>query len=69
MPLTSHLDWEGFPGNVLLSPKNSGLQKPSVVIVAQPYTLDRGYLDERVGKLSKSKLDLVLAGVKLVLDL
>lgn len=69
VPLTSNLDWEAFPGNVLLSPKTSGLQKPSVVIVAQPYTLDRGYLDERVGKLSKTKLDLILAGVRLVLDL
>jgi mRNA interferase MazF len=68
LPLTSNLDREGIPGNVLLSPKATGLEKSSVVMVAQPYTLDRGYLDKRVGKLSKAKLALVLAGMRLVLE-
>lgn len=69
LPLTSNLDREELPGNVLLSSKATRLDKSSVVMVAQPYTLDRGYLDERLGKLSKAKLDLILAGVRLVLEI
>lgn len=65
--LTSQLKWADAPGNVLLAPRDSGLSKPSVANVSQISTLDREALKERTGKLAKSRLALVLAGVDLVL--
>lgn len=67
VPLTSNLVWAGAPGNVLLTAKATGLPKDSVVNVSQVVTLDRSVLTERLGKLSRAKLELVFAGVDVVL--
>ena len=65
--LTSNLRWASAPGNVPLSASATGLPKDSVVNVSQIVTLDRSELAERVGKLSRAKLELVLSGVDVVL--
>lgn len=65
--LTSNLKWATAPGNVLLSPSATGLPKESVANVSQLVTLDRTDLTERTGKLARSKLELVLAGIDVVL--
>jgi mRNA interferase MazF len=67
VPLTSNLVWAGAPGNVLLTAKATGLPKDSVVNVSQVVTLDRSVLTERLGKLSRAKLELLFAGVDVVL--
>ena len=67
VPLTSNLRWADAPGNVLLSGANTGLPKDSVANVSQIVTLDKTLLTERVGKLSASKLELVLTGIDIVL--
>jgi mRNA interferase MazF len=67
VPLTSALRWAEAPGNVLLEAKLTGLPKDSVANVSQIVTLDRSALTERVGKLSKAKLELVLVGIDVVL--
>ena len=67
IPLTSNIKWANAPGNVFLSQRVSGLPKDSVVNVSQVVTLDRRILIERVGKLSKAKLGLVLSGLDVVL--
>ena len=67
VPLTSNLRWAEAPGNVLLEAKLTGLPKDSVGNVSQLVTLDKSSLTERVGKLSKAKLDLVLFGIDIVL--
>ena len=67
VPLTSNLRWEETPGNVLLSSKMTGLPKDSVANVSQLVTLDKSSLTDRVGKLSKAKLELVLFGIDVVL--
>jgi mRNA interferase MazF len=67
VPLTSNLKWVDAPGNVLLAERDTGLPKPSVANVSQIVTLDRGTLSDRVGKLSRQKIDLVLSGVDTVL--
>jgi mRNA interferase MazF len=67
VPLTSDLRWAEAPGNVLLEAKLTGLPKDSVANVSQLVTLDKAALTERVGKLSKAKLDLVLFGIDIVL--
>ena len=67
VPLTSNVKWATAPGNVLLAPGVTGLAKESVANVSQVVTLDKTDLTERTGKLSKAKLELVLAGIDVVL--
>ena len=57
------------PGNVRITPKQSGLRHPSVVNVSQLLTLNRGVLTERIGTLAYHKVQEVEAGVRLVLGL
>jgi len=51
----------------LLPPGVTGLAKESVANVSQVVTLDKTDLTERTGKLTRPKLDLVLAGIDVVL--
>ncbi len=67
VPVTSSLKWLDAPGNVMLGAPQTGLQRDSVANVSQVTTLDRSGLTERVGKLSPSKLELLLAGLDIVL--
>lgn len=67
VPLTSNLKWADAPGNVLLASRTTGLPKDSVANVSQIVTLDRDLLTERVSKLSRSKTDLIIAGIHLIL--
>ena len=67
VPLTSSLRWAGAPGNVLLRARSTRLPKDSVANVSQVVTIDRDLLSDRVGLLSRRQLDLVLAGIELVL--
>jgi mRNA interferase MazF len=65
--LTSNLKWATAPGNVLLQASATGLPKESVANVSQLVTLDKADLTERTGKLSRSKLEVVLSGIDVVL--
>jgi mRNA interferase MazF len=65
--LTSDLKWSVAPGNVPLPAAATGLAKDSVANVSQIVTLDRAELKERVGKLSRAKLELILSGIDVVL--
>ena len=67
VPLTSNLRWTAAPGNVRLTARATGLPRDSVANVSQLVALDRSILIERVGRLSSSKLELVLAGIDTVL--
>jgi hypothetical protein len=66
-PPTSNLKWATAPGNVLLATSVTGLPKDSVANVSQVVTLDKRDLTEHVGKLARSKLELVRSGVDVVL--
>jgi mRNA-degrading endonuclease toxin of MazEF toxin-antitoxin module len=52
---------------VLLTARATGLSRPSVANVSQLVTLDRSVLTERARRLSASNLELVLAGIDIVL--
>lgn len=67
VPLTSNLVWADAPGNVLLQAHITGLSKDSVANVSQVIALDKSVLTERVGKLSRSKVELLLSGLDVVL--
>ena len=65
--LTGNPKWATAPGNVLLPASITGLPKESVANVSQLVTLDKTDLTERTGRLSRSKLELVLSGIDVVL--
>jgi len=67
VPLTSNLRWADAPGNVSLSARLTGLPKDSVANVSQIVTVGQDLLTERVGKLPRAKLELLLAGIDVVL--
>jgi len=67
IPLTSNLRLVEAPGNVLLPARATGLPKDSVANASQIITLDRELLTEEVGKLTKRHLELILAGIDIVL--
>lgn len=66
--LTSNQRWADVPGNVALARRSTCLTKDSIANVSQIVTFDRSVLTERVGKLSRPKLDLILTGIDVVLD-
>jgi mRNA interferase MazF len=67
VPLTSNLKWGDAPGNVVLRAKSTGLPKDSVANISQIVALDKAALTERVGRISKQQLQLVFAGLDIVL--
>ena len=67
VPVTTNLRWSVAPGNVVLPAKQTGLAKDSVANVSQLVTIDRAFLTDRIGKLPKRQLDLILSGIDLVL--
>ena len=67
MPLTSNLQWADAPGHIRLSARTTNLPKDSVAKASQVVAVDKVLLMERVGKLSREKIDLVLAGLDIVL--
>ena len=67
--ITSHINLSKAPGNFLLSKKESGLSKKSVVNVSQILTLDKSFLSEKSGQLSSKELLELNEGLKLVLSL
>ena len=67
--ITSNLRLGDAPGNVRISKRDSKLTKVSVINSSQILTLDKGYLDRRVGMLSASKLTELERGLRMVFDL
>ena len=67
VPLTSTLRWAAAPGNVTLSRRQTGLSKESVANVSQIVSIDRSVLSQRIGRVTKSRLTLILQGIDIVL--
>jgi len=67
-PLTSNLKRGSDPGNVLLEKKEANLDRPSVVNVTQITTIDKSLLQEKIGTLSKMRVNQILVGINLVLS-
>lgn len=68
VPLTSNLRWADAPGNVALPTRFTRLPKESVANVSQIVTLDKSLLNDRVGKLPRAKLDVILTGINVILE-
>ncbi len=67
--LTTNLRIANMDGNVLLTPRPGGLEKLSVVNVTQIYTVDKSDLIELIGIATRSEMEQVDRGLKLVLSL
>jgi len=66
--ITSNLRRAKSPGNVVIEKGEANMPKKSVVNVTQLYTVDKRDLLDRIGKVSKEKLEMILEGVKMVLE-
>lgn len=67
VPLTSNMRWADVPGNVLLASHVTALPKDSVANGSQVISVDKELLVDRVSKLPRAKLELVLAALDAVL--
>ena len=66
--ITSNLRRAQAPGNVLLDKGEANLPKTSVVNISQLVTLDKDLLAEKIGTVSREKLEQVLEGLRLLLE-
>jgi mRNA interferase MazF len=62
--LTSDLHRANEPGNVLLEVREGELPKQSVVLVSQVSSVDKARLGERIGSLSDTRVEQILAGLR-----
>lgn len=67
VPLTSNVKWADAPGNVLLTARQTGLDRDCVANVSLIVAIDRTQLTERAGQVARRQLELVFAGVDVVL--
>ena len=64
--ITSNLDRAKAPGNVLLHKGEANLPRASVVNVSQLVTVDKSLLKEKIGTLSRQRVQEVIANLGLV---
>lgn len=69
LSITSNLRLSNSPGNLLISPRQSGLPRDSVVNVSQILTIDKTALTEKVGTLPARAMEDIEDGLRLVLGL
>lgn len=62
--LTSNLHRANEPGNVLLEVGEGNLPDRSVVVVSQISSVDKSRLGERIGSLSDTRVEQILAGLR-----
>jgi len=67
VPLTSNLKWADAPGNVLLPKSETGLPQDSAANVSLIVALDKALLRDRVRKIPRRRLELILSGFDTVL--
>ena len=63
VPLTSTLWWADAPGNLPLTARTTGLPHDVVANVSQVVAVDKTRLGERVSKLSRAKVEVLLSGI------
>lgn len=64
--LTTNMKRIDLPGNVLLEAGEANLPRQSIVAVSQVFTVEAGQLGERIGTLSKERLNQILAGMHFI---
>ena len=67
--LTSNLKLSAVPGNVSLNKGAANLPKPSVAVVSQMATVDKGRLLEKIGTLRNEMKEEIIQGSRDVISL
>ncbi len=67
--ITSNPKFSELPGNVSLQKGEANMPKRCVINVTQLKSVDKSSLVEKIGSLPRKKLEEVVAGLKLVMDL
>jgi len=69
LTITTSLKFGELPGNVVLEQGEANLPKRCVINATQIKTVDKNCLREKIGALTKERIDQVEEGLKLVLNL
>ena len=69
LSITGNTKLADMPGNILLGREESGLPKESVINVTQIATIDKSWLEDKVGSVSQTLMDEVDYGLGMVLGL
>jgi len=69
LAITSTMKFGELPGNVILRKGEANLPKKCVVNVTQIKSVDKKSLKEKIGELSKKRMEEVYEGVKLVMSI
>lgn len=67
--ITSTMRFGDLPGNVTLKKGEANMPKSCVINVTQIKSVDKGSLVETIGSLSNQKMEEVIDGMRLVMDL
>jgi mRNA interferase MazF len=67
--VTSNLKRADLPGSVRLAKGESGIPKASVINLTQLHSIDRSFIEERIGTLSAAKAHAVKAALAIFLGL
>jgi mRNA interferase MazF len=65
--LTSNLKLANSPGNVILKKGEANLSKSSVVNITQVLTVDKSDLSEKIGQLTKKRVEEIIQGFDILL--
>ncbi len=68
LAITSTLKFGELPGNVVLRKGEANMPKKCVINVTQIKSVDKSSLKEKIGTLSKERLNQVYEGLKFVID-
>lgn len=69
LAITSTIKFGELPGNVVLRKGEANLPKKCVINVTQIKTVDKTSIKDKIGALSKKRIDEVHQGLKLVMSL
>lgn len=64
--LTTNLNKAGMPGNVVLEAGEGNLPKASVVEVSKVSSVEKARLGEKIGTISRERVEQILAGMRFV---
>lgn len=67
--ITSNMPLGAAPGNLVVTPEQTGLPRVSVINNSQVVTIDKAELSERVGRLPAAQIAALDEGLRLVLSL
>jgi mRNA interferase MazF len=69
LAITSNLKFGELPGNVALKKGEANMPKHCVINVTQIKSVDRESLTEKIGSLSHEKMEAVVEGLRVVMDM